>query len=368
MIVIYSANSFQHLYKLRKEILIYLKNKGYKIHAVGGSDRFKAKVQKLGIKTHSINIKPNKKSVFNDIFLLIQLLKIYSQIKPDIIFHSTIKPNIYGSIASRILKIKTVNNISGLGTIFFKKNFSQKIVKFLYKISQKKVGKILFQNNEDLEFFLINNFCKKDQAVRIPGSGVNTSFYRKSKNIKSKNLFSFAYIGRPVREKGIIEYIDSAKLFSNSFTEVEFKIFGEFDKRNSSEVTKNQLLKKIEGYSTIKIERYQEDIREIYNRIDCLVLPSYREGLSNVIMEACSMEIPVIASNVPGCKELITNDENGFLFKEKNVQSTFDAMTKIYNLSEERRLQMGYNGRKKMITNYDIEIVKKIYNDIILNA
>tara|TARA_Y100001980_G_C14538926_1_gene316245 strand:+ start:896 stop:2002 length:1107 start_codon:yes stop_codon:yes gene_type:complete len=367
MKIIFSANSYVHLYKLRLEVIKRLISEGHEIIAVSGNDKYKKKIEDEGIKCLSINISPNSTNVISDFKLLIDYITTYRKIKPDIIFHSTIKPNIYGSIASRILKIKTVNNISGLGTIFFKNNFTQKIVKFLYRISQKKVEKILFQNNEDLEFFLINNFCKKNQVLRIPGSGVNTSFYKKSKNIKSKNLFSFAYIGRPVREKGVIEYIDSAKLFSNSFTGVEFKILGGFDERNSSEVTKNQLLKKIEGYSTIKIEGYQEDIREIYNRIDCLVLPSYREGLSNVIMEACSMEIPVIASNVPGCNELITNDQNGFLFEEKNVQSTFNAMTKIYNLSEKRRLQMGYNGRKKMINNYDIEIIKKIYHNIILN-
>lgn len=369
MKIIFSANSFYHIYKLRLDIINHLRNDGNEIIILGKKDNFESQINDLGFQTYSVKIKPNKKNIFHDIYVTFQYLNLYLKIKPDIIFHSTIKPNIYGSIASRILRIRTINNISGLGTIFFKNNFLTKIVKFLYRISQKKAEKILFQNNDDLEFFVKNNLCKKNKAIRIPGSGVNTQLFKKSNELtNNKKYFSFAYIGRPVKEKGIVEYIDSAKLFINLFPKTEFRIIGGFDQNNPAEISKKYIQKKIEGYPSIKIEGYKDNIKQILSEIDCLVLPSYREGMSNVIMEACSMETTVIASNVPGCNELITNGENGFLFKERNVKSTLKAMKKIYNLSEKERLHMGNNGREKMVKHFDIKIIKKIYDNIILNS
>ena len=197
MKLIFSANSFIYIYKLRFDIIKKLKNLNYEIIVVAGEDRFKNIIQNLGFETHSIGIQPNKKNIFSDLYLALQYLYIYSKIKPDIVFHSTIKPNIYGSIATRILGIRTINNISGLGTVFFKKNFIQRLVIFLYKISQKKVDTMLFQNDDDLNFFLEKSICKKNQTKRIPGSGVNLNKFNRSKfhANEQKNRFEFLRLG-----------------------------------------------------------------------------------------------------------------------------------------------------------------------------
>ena len=167
MKITFSANSFIHIYKLRFDVIKKLKDLNYQIVIVAGDDDFKNIIEKLGFETYSVNIQPNKKNIFADLYLVFQYLYIYSKIKPDTVFHSTIKPNIYGSLATRILGIRTINNISGLGTVFFKKNFIQKLVIFLYKISQRKVDTILFQNDDDLNLFLEKSMCKKNQAKRF---------------------------------------------------------------------------------------------------------------------------------------------------------------------------------------------------------
>ena len=367
MKIIFSANSYVHLYKLRLEVIKRLISEGHEIIAVGANDEYKEKIENEGIKCLSINISPNSTNVFSDLKLLINYITIYRKIKPDTIFHSTIKPNIYGSIASRILKIKTVNNISGLGTVFFKENIIKSLVIKLYQFSQKKVFRIFFQNKYDMELFKQMKICSYGQARKIPGSGINIDKFHSKKFTKFKrnNNFEFTYIGRLVKEKGIYEFIDAAKLIIKKYQNVDFKIIGDFDKNNNSSISNAVLEKVVNENNNLIHTSYVDDVRQSIVNSDCIVLPSWREGLSNILLESCSLETPVITCNTPGCKDVVIHQYNGLLCSPKNALDLSMKMEEMIKLPNNKRTKLGKNGRERVGKNFSIDKVFDNYKDVL---
>ena len=367
MKIIFSANSYVHLYKLRLEVIKRLISEGHEIIAVGANDEYKEKIENEGIKCLSINISPNSTNVFSDLKLLINYITLYRKIKPDTIFHSTIKPNIYGSIASSILKIKTINNISGLGTVFFKENVIKSIVIKLYQFSQKKVFRIFFQNKYDMELFTEMKICTHNQAKKIPGSGINVDKFdsKKFKKNKRNDNFEFTYIGRLVKEKGIYEFIEAAQLITKKFQNIDFKIIGDYDVNNKSSISKNFFEKVVNENNNIIHNSYVDDVRQSIVNSNCIVLPSWREGLSNILLESCSLETPVITSNTPGCKDVVIHQYNGLLCSPKNALDLSIKMEKMIKLSISQQNKLGKNGRERVGKIFSIDKVFDAYKDVL---
>ena len=364
MKIIFSANSYIHLYKLRFEIIKRLISDGHEIIVVGGEDKYKKKIEDTGIKCLSINISSNSTNAFSDLKLLINYITIYKKIKPDIIFHSTIKPNIYGSLATRILNIRTINTISGLGILFFEKKIMSAFLNFFYRISQRKVEKIIFQNDDDIKFFINRKMCTINQVEKISGSGVDTNYFDPSKFKKIKNEnFTFLFIGRMIKEKGIIEFIKSAKLLTKKYKDIDFIILGKFNKKVSGGLKESEIFELISSNKSIKFNYFKHDIRNIIYQSNCVVLPSWREGMSNILLESCSLKTPVIASNVPGCKEIVKNNFNGFKHEVKNVDDLYKKMELMYNLPKNNLEIFGENGRKAVIKSFNIiDVIDRFKN------
>lgn len=364
MKIIFSANSYVHLYKLRLEVIKRLISEGHEIIAVGANDEYKEKIENEGIKCLSINISPNSTNVFSDLKLLTNYITLYRKIKPDIIFNSTIKPNIYGSMASNFLKIKTINNVSGLGTSFLKSKMLEYLVINLYKISQRYVFKIFFQNQTDFEFFLKNKICDENQAELIPGSGINTRKFKRNTVFRPNEFKKFLFVGRLINEKGVNELLSAAEKFLVN-NNGHFTFVGDYDSQNPSSVNIKEFKNRINSFKNIEYLGYKEDIKNLIQESDCLILPSYREGLSNVILEALSMEIPVLASNVPGCNDLIIDEFNGLLFEPRNFEDLFHKISKFSELSDSKIINMGINGRKFVVDKYDLDILFTHYESVL---
>ena len=296
--------------------------------------------------------------------------KIYKKINPDIVLHNAAKPNIFGGIICRILKIPVINNISGLGYILMNSSLKMKIVQLIYRFSQQKVTKIFFQNKQDYSLFINKRIVKKDQAVIIPGSGVDTARFNPSKKLKKQNdeLLKFCFIGRLITDKGIYEYVEAAKMILKKNKNVKFYILGELYKSHPTSITKREL----DSWKKENIITYlgkTDRVENVLGKFDCIILPSYREGMSRVLLESASMGIPIITTNVPGCKEIVDENQNGFLCKVKDPFDLADKIERFIKLEPERRKQMGVYGRKKIESEFDEEIVINTYiktiNDII---
>ncbi len=358
MIVLFSANSFEHIYKLRIDVIKHIKDQGHEIYAVAANDNYRNKLEKCGVNIISVKIQANKKNIFSDLSLLLQYYKIFKKINPHILFNSTIKSNIYGSIVSNLLNIKTINNISGLGTTFLQSNILKWFVIYLYKFSQKNVHKIYFQNKADLNLFEKLKISNTSKSKLIPGSGVNSSKFKRSKKLIPSTKINFLFIGRLVKEKGLNELITAFAQYLDSY-EASLIIAGQYNKNNPSSIKMSNFM--LSEEKNITYIGHKKNVKKLLEEVDCLILPSYREGLSNVVLEALSMEVPVIASNVPGCKELIIHGKNGFLCEPRSPDSLYRQIVKFHNLASDRKIDMGIYGRKLIKEKYDIKFLYKIY-------
>ena len=366
-IVITSNTSFS-IYNFRLNLMKALKQKGFEVYAVAPEDRYSVYLKEF--KFSKINNLDRKgKNFFKDIKLLIEYIKTYNKIKPDLVLNFTIKPNIYSSIACKILGIKSISVITGLGYVYVKGGFLKKITDNLYKFSLQFNEKVVFQNAEDKELFVKNGIVDRKKAVLIRGSGVDTEYFSKNccKGVnKTKNTI-FLMVSRILFDKGVMEFVNAGKLLKKRFPDTEFWLLGPVDIGNPSSI-KEDLMKKWENEGIIKYFREAEDIRPFLCKADCVVLPSfYREGLPRVLLEAMSMEKPIITTNITGCRDLCENGVNGFLVSPKNTEDLAKAMENFINLSKEERIKMGKAGRKKVLEEFDEKIVIQKYMDLIEN-
>lgn len=364
--IVISINTSWNVYNFRWGLIKALQKEGYEIYVVTPRDEYSKKIEEVGIKYIDIFINNKGTNPIEDMKTIYQYYKIYKEIKPDIALHYTIKPNIYGTIGAKLAGVKVVNNISGLGTVFLNDNISSKIARNLYKFALKFSDKVFFQNPNDRELFIKNNLVNENKTELLPGSGINTQkFLPLPKTIKD-NKFKFLFIGRLVRDKGIMEYIDAAKIIKQKYKNIEFQILGHFYLNNPTAITEEELCK----WTKKGIVEYlgtSDNVHDIIKESDCIILPSYREGLSRVLLEASSMEKPIITTDTPGCNDVVEHGENGFLCKVKDSKSLVRKIEKMLNLKEEERIQMGKIGRQKVKKEFDETIVINKYIKAIKN-
>ncbi len=298
-----------------------------------------------------------------DFALILELRGIYKKISPDIILHYTIKPNIYGSIAAAMLGIPTVNNVCGLGTVFLRQNLLSKIAILLYRWSFRFPKKVFFQNPDDRDLFVTKGLVPASSADLLPGSGIDLKRFTPSP-FSRNNKFTFLLISRLITDKGILEYVEAVKRLKAQGLDARFQVLGAKDpkhRRGISEATVQQWI----DDKTIEYLGTAEDVRPFIKSADCIVLPSYREGTPHTLLEAASCGKPIIATDVPGCHQVVENNHNGLLCKLKDPQDLAENMIKMSQLDDEALVRFGLNGREKMEREFDESIVIAKYLDAI---
>ena len=363
MKIIISINTAWNIYNFRLNLIKELQKNGHDIIAVAPKDKYVYELEAIGVKCFDIKLDSKGTNPIIDLGLFSQYYKLYKIIKPDIVLSYTIKPNIYGNFAAHILGIPVVNNISGLGTLFINNTLATSIGKFLYKFSLRSSSHIFFQNEQDQNLFLKLNLIKSHKYSIIPGSGVDVEKFNCDRTENLGNKFLFA--GRLISDKGVFEYLESAVSILKYHPNKEFLLCGEIDANNKTAISNNDLEYYITHYSQIKYLGKTDNIIKLLRKIDVMVLPSYREGLSKSLTEAAAMSLPIITTNTPGCKEVVEDGLNGFLCEVKSQKSLENSILKMINLSNDQRLQMGLNGRSKVINKFTDKIVNNIYLDLI---
>lgn len=300
-----------------------------------------------------------------DIYTYLKNLnEVLKQIKPDVCLTFTIRPAIWGNLITRRRKIPTITNITGIGPLFERNNFAYRAARTLYKFILKKTAFIFFQNNDDREIFIHHKFVKPDQSLLIPGSGVDTDYYQPRTDIATSQPFSFLFISRLVKDKGILEFVEAARMLKGKIN-ASFKVIGPLWLQNLKEntVSENELNAWVEA-GVIEYLGEQTDVRPFMAAAGCIVLPSYREGMSNVLLEASAMAKPCITTNTTGCRDIVEDNVNGFLCEVRNAGDLADKMLRMFHLTEEERTVMGRRGRDKVVKEFD----KRIVIDAYLNA
>ena len=357
--IVISTNTYWNIYNFRLGLIKVLQKEGFEVYAIAPKDEYVKKLKEERVECFNIFINNKGTNPIEDIKTIWEYYNIYKKIKPDVALHYTIKPNIYGTIGAKLAGVKVINNISGLGTVFLNDSIFSKIAKNLYKLALRFSDEVFFQNQYDRELFIKNNLVNKNKTDLLPGSGINTEKF-KPLNKEKSDKFKFLFIARLVKDKGIIEYVEAAKEILKKYNNVEFQILGAFYPGNPTAITKKQmdefLQKNIINYLGVS-----DNVNEIIKNSDCVVLPSYREGLSRVLLEAASMAKPIIATDTPGCKDVVDNGINGFLCRVKDYKDLANKMEKMININEEERIKMGKAGRKKVVKEFDEKIVINKY-------
>lgn len=292
-----------------------------------------------------------------------RLNKALKEVKPDVVITFTIRPAIYGNIVSNRLKLPVISTITGTGPLFESNSVSYRIARWLYSWVLKKTKYVFFPNFDDLEAFIEAGYIRREQAKRVPGSGVNHEKFAPRPSTRGNDgKFVFLYISRLIKDKGVMEYVEAASILKEKYPNAEFHIIGPLwaGNKKSLTVTKEELQSWIDKKWIVYHDK-QKDVRPYVADSDCVVMPSYREGMNNVLLEAASMARPLVTTNVTGCRDIVDDGVNGLLCKVKSGADLADKMEQMMQLSPERREEMGRKGREKMIREFDKQMVIKIY-------
>lgn len=360
--VLILSNHFITLYNFRKELISKLIDEEYEVYLSLPKSEKNIYFAQLGCKIIETEVDRRGINPLKDFRLIIEYIKIMKRIKPNIILSYTIKPNIYGSIASNITKNKQINNITGTGNTFIRKDFVSFIAKKLYMISIKKSYLVYFQNNGDKDFFVRNGMIKDNFKI-LPGSGVNLSQFEFCRLPDGKEV-NFIFIGRIMKLKGIDEYLNAAKLIKKEYPYTNFYIAGFIEEeyyRKKIELNKSS--------GIIKYIGFQKNIKKWIKKSHCTILPSHGgEGVPNVLLESASMGRACIASEISGSKSVIEDGITGYMFKPKSTEELYECIVKYLSLDGESRRLMGKASRKKIAEEFDRNIVIDMYIDAINKA
>ena len=362
--VVIVANTTWNIYNFRLNLIRKLLNENNTVFVVAPVDEYIEYKEKFPSVTHIPlkNLDRGTKKPFKDLRLIFELKKIYKKLKPDIVIHYTHKPNIFGGIAAKLLGLKSVAVVTGLGYAFINKGWLNSFTKKMYFLVKTFHDKTIFENEDDLSFFIKEGLIVEEKGASIKGCGVDSDVYLPFPNGHKKEKTTFTFIGRLLYDKGIVEFIEAAKKIRSKYSNVEFWVLGELDQDNPSMLKRDKLLEWIEE-GIIVYHGFQNDVRPFIAKSDCIVLPSYREGLPRIILEGMSMAKPVITTNTAGCRETVIDGENGFLVNVKDANDLSLKMESFVNTSYEKRHDMGQSGRALVLKHFNSEkISDDLYN------
>lgn len=363
------ANTTWNIRNFRLNVIRTLIDKGFRVIVIAPLDDYISYLEEYPqVKHYNLpKLSRKGKNPFHDIRLFWILVKMYRKIKPDFILHYTIKPNIYGSFAARVCRIPTASVVTGLGYPFIHNGKLGLLVKKLYSAAFKKNKFVLFENNDDLQFFTEQKIIAKNQGISTKGCGVDVDYFSPITELSSSPQITFSFIGRLLYDKGISEFIEAAGILTQKNSNFRFQVIGELDEGNPASANKKELLEWVEK-KVIIYRGFHSDVRQIIDQSHCIVLPSYREGFARVLMEAMSMARPIITTDTPGCRDAVEEGNNGYLIKTESATDLAMAMEKFAELSLEEKREMGVKGREKAIREFDDAMIADSITETILKA
>jgi glycosyltransferase involved in cell wall biosynthesis len=352
-------NTSWNIFNFRMNFVKELIRQGHEVHTVAPLDDFTKELEAVGCIHHAIKMDSRGANPIRDSALILELFLTYRKIRPDIILHYTIKPNVYGTLAAAMLKIPTINNVCGLGTVFLKKNLVSAIAMALYRISFRFASKVFFQNSDDLQLFVKNQLVASDAADLLPGSGIDLQKFYPAEFQRNKK-FTFLLISRLITDKGVLEYISAVKKLKAQGFEANFQILGAKDPEHKRGI-KTEIIDEWINSNVIDYLGTTTDVRSHIHNADCVVLPSYREGTPRTLLEAASSAKPIIATDVPGCNHVVTHGYNGLLCKIKDADDLADKMVELASMDNAQLETFGKNGRIKIEAEYNESLVINKY-------
>jgi len=358
--VVLAANSSWNIVNFRAGLIEALKREGYEPVVVAPLDEAaESRMGELGVERIVVGIERSGLNPIADLRLLGEYRRIL-KLRPAAFLGFTIKPNIYGCIAARSLGVPAIANISGLGTVFIKRGALLALVTRLYRFALSRAAVVFFQNPDDRALFIERRMVRPEQARLLPGSGVDLERFAPAPQPLSPP--TFLLIARLLGDKGVREFVEAARMLRPGLPEARFQLLGPIDGGNRTAISRAELEEWI-AQGLVDYLGETDDVRPYVAAASAVVLPSYREGLPRSLLEAAAMARPLIATDVPGCREVVEDGTNGFLCRVRDSESLAKAMKNLAEMPVSRRSAMGEAARRKVQDQFSETVVIRAYLD-----
>lgn len=353
--VLLLSNSLKGLYSFRKEVIKAICDKGYSVViSVPVRDERTSYFESIGCTIIETALSRRGMNPVADFKLMLNYRKLIRSTQPVAVLTYTIKPNVYGGIACRLMQAPQLANVTGLGDAVENGGWLQKLTITLYRIGLSKAKRVFFQNATNRNYFLQHNIAKED-SVLLPGSGVNLNHHVYQAYPTDDGIVRFLFIGRLLKDKGIEEFFEAAKITKQKYPKTVFQILGPTDGTYQKVLEDNIKAGIVEHLGSTT------DVRPFIGAVNCTVMPSYHEGMSNVNLESSANGRPVITTNVAGCRETVDDNITGFLVNVRDSKDLSEKIEKFILLPYEQKEQMGKEARKKVEIEFDRQIVINSY-------
>jgi glycosyltransferase involved in cell wall biosynthesis len=341
---------------------------GAEVSIIAPRDRTFPLMEAMGCRCVDLPMASKGTNPRDDLRTLAALYREYRATRPQIVFHYTIKPNIYGTIAAKLAGIPSIAVTTGLGYVFIQQSGTANIAKKLYRFAFRFPREVWFLNKDDRQAFIDQNLLVKPERARLlHGEGVDLDEYAfqplPRANPQTEGFF-FVLIGRLLWDKGVAEYVEAARRIRAKYPYARFQLLGPAGVDNPSAIT----LDEVQAWQREGVIDYlgeATDVRAFIGNADCVVLPSYREGVPRTLMEASAMGRPIVATDVPGCREVVENGVTGFLCEVKDPDSLTQQLERMLLASHAARAEMGVAGRAKVTREFDENGVVERYKGTI---
>ena len=355
-----SANTYWYLINFRGGLIRKLIRNGCRVVAAAPRDeKFSKIVEALGCTLAPLTIKSDRVSPAGDLLLLFQYVRICLRFRPDVMLLFTMKPIIFGSFACLLCCCRYICTLTGMGSFFLRSRATKLVLKLLLKGSFIRASKVFVQNSEDRDYVTDLTLRYRTPIELVCGSGVNLETFS-FRPMRDEGKPIFLLVARIIRDKGICEFFEAAKIIRNKGINAGFLIAGPLGVNNPTSLSSGDFQSLLSD-DFVSYLGEVENVEDYIAQASCVVLPSYREGLSRVLLEASAVGRPIITTNVPGCRDLVIHGFNGFLCAARNSNELAEAMISFINLPFSEKQQFGRNSRKLAEQRYNEERVVSAY-------
>lgn len=355
MKILITANKMWNIVNFRKDLVNHLLKLGYEIHIVAPFDGHEKELSNLGCKVTSLHMRTNSINPFHAAFCIFQFFKIINSIRPNIILSFTIMNNIFCGIPARITKTHFIPNVTGLGTAFLSGQILAKITQKLYKIALKRTKTVFFQNPADQALFNKLQIVTQEQSKLLPGSGINLNDYPENP-LKENQVTTILMASRIIKDKGVNEFLKASRKVKSLYPKCQFVLIGRYDERDKRSID----IHKLNRWCEDGIGQYlgfSNDVKSLVYGATLIVLPSYREGLPRIILEAAAIGRACVTTDAPGCRDIVEDGKTGLLCEVGNADSLSNKISQFLELPFSEKLKMGALARQKVEHEYSVDLV-----------
>ncbi|VVE13720.1 glycosyl transferase [Pandoraea cepalis] len=354
--VLFCSNSFWSIHNFRGGPIRALLADGHPVHVVAPDDDYSPLLREMGCTVHLMPMASKGQNPLQDIAFAMRLYRLYRRVRPAVCFHYTIKPNIYGAMAAHWAGIASVSITTGMGTVFINRSFITHVVRFLYRYAFRHTRENWLLNTADFDAMVNGGLVDIRKARLLPGEGINLDHFAPAPWPGDDGTFRFLLIARLLRDKGVLEFVEAARALKVTMPHVRCQLLGPADVENPTAISREQVAA-WEREGLVEYLGVTQEVRPFIAQAHCIVLPSYREGLSRTLLEASAMGRPVITTDVQGCREVVSEGVTGWVIPVQNAAALAAKMKQVADMSAGDLAAVGEAGRAKVAQNFDERLV-----------